>query len=127
MQTERPHLAMVVLLLVLGATALVALTPAFAQGPPPPRTVPSIGLRTPDPTTASPATIPSIGIRTPNPTTYYPAAVPSVGVRTPDPTTAYPAAIIHSRAAAKSQAHQQRRDAADDEADCVASRKIEKA
>jgi len=56
-------------LCALGVSDLLAAS-AFAQGwPPPPKTVPSIGLRTPDPTTAYPGSVPSIGPRTPDPTT----------------------------------------------------------
>ena len=62
-------------LFVLGATDLFAAMSAFAQAwPPPPQTVPSIGLKTPDPTTAFPGSVPSIGSKTPDPTT-----APSIG------------------------------------------------
>jgi hypothetical protein len=103
----RTRVATVLALLLVLGTAGSALAQA---GPPPPQTVPSIGLRTPqalppasvpsigartpDPTTAPfvpgrpPGTSPTIGVRTPDPTTAFPAAVPSIGERTPDPTTA---------------------------------------
>src|SRR5262249_35842951 len=73
-------------LCVLGATQLFAALSASGQAwPPPPRTVPSIGTKTPDPTTAYPGTVPSIGSRTPDPTTAFPGAIPSIGTRAPDP------------------------------------------
>ena len=85
----RIRVATVVAFLFLGAVDLFAASAAFAQGwPPPPQSVPSIGSKTPDPTTAFPKATPSIGSKRPDPTTAYPAATPSVGTKTPDPTTA---------------------------------------
>jgi len=81
-------------LFVLGASDLFAPTSAFAQAwPPPPQTVPSIGLKTPDPTTAFPGPVPSIGSKTSDPTTAFPGPVPSIGSKTPDPTTAFPGGV----------------------------------
>ena len=86
----RTRLAMVAaFLFVLESNALLAARPTFAQAwPPPPQTVPSIGLKTPDPTTAFPSSVPSIGLKAPDPTTAFPGPVPSIGLQTPDPTTA---------------------------------------
>jgi hypothetical protein len=91
----RTRVAIVVgFLFVLGASDLFAAMSAFAQAwPPPPQTVPSIGLKTPDPTTAFPGAVPSIGLKTSDPTTAFPGAVPSVGLKTSDPTTAFPGAV----------------------------------
>jgi hypothetical protein len=82
-----------VALVVLGAGDLFGALSAYAQSPPPPRTVPSIGLKTPDPTTLSPGSVPGVGLRTPDPTTLSPGSIPSVGPKTPDPTTAFPSAV----------------------------------
>jgi hypothetical protein len=84
----------VVFLFALGVSDLFASMSAYAQAwPSPPQTVPSIGLKTPDPTTAYPRAVPSIGLKTPDPTTAFPAAVPSIGIKSQDPTTAFPAAV----------------------------------
>jgi hypothetical protein len=94
---ERAHagarLIAAVVLFILGAGDLSGAPTAFAQGwPPPPRTVPSIGSKTPDPTTAYPGAVPSIGPKAPDPTTAYPSPIPSIGTKATDPTTAYPGA-----------------------------------
>jgi hypothetical protein len=61
-------------------TGLFAATASLAQSwPPPPQTVPSIGLRTPQ--ALPPATVPTIGLRTPQ--ALPPATVPSIGLSTP--------------------------------------------
>jgi hypothetical protein len=85
--------AVIVLLLAGGAGELFAAVDAHGQAPPPPRTVPSIGLKAPDPTTLAPGSVPSVGLRTPDPTTSSPGSIPSVGLKTPDPTTVFPAAV----------------------------------
>jgi hypothetical protein len=84
--------------IVLFASSLLIAGPASAQSwPPPPETVPSIGLKTPAasllPTVPSiglttpqplpPATVPSIGLTTPQ--RWPPATVPSIGLKTPQP------------------------------------------
>ena len=89
----RIRAATVVVVLFLGAVDLFATSSVFAQGwPPPPQSVPSIGSKTPDPTTAFPKAVPSIGSKRPDPTTAYPGATPSIGSKRPDPTTAFPGA-----------------------------------
>ena len=51
------------LIAALVASGLFTALPALAQSwPPPPQTVPSIGLKTPQ---GNPATVPSIGLSTP--------------------------------------------------------------
>lgn len=79
--------------LVVGG--LLTATPAHAQSwPPPPQTVPSIGLNSPP--AYAPATIPSIGLSTPRPyevpsiglhslQAYPPLTAPSIGSSTPRP------------------------------------------
>src|SRR6266545_3794047 len=78
-ETHRAMAALLKLsiLLVPVVSGLFAATPSLAQSwPPPPQTVPSIGLRTPQ--ASSPKTSPSIGPSTP------PAyEVPSIGLQTP--------------------------------------------
>jgi hypothetical protein len=68
------------ILLALVAGGLADPGAALAQnGPPPPQTVPSIGLNTPP--ALLPATVPSIGLRTPP--AQLPATVPSIGLSSP--------------------------------------------
>ncbi len=86
--------AVVGFLFALGLSDLFAAGSASAQAwPPPPQTVPSIGLKTPDPTTFYPGTVPSIGLKTSDPTTFFPGPVPSTGLKTSDPTTAFPGTV----------------------------------
>jgi hypothetical protein len=69
--------SLIALLVALATSGLFTVLPAEAQsGPPPPQTVPSIGIRTPP--ANPPATVPSIGISSPR--AYN---VPSIGLRTP--------------------------------------------
>ena len=90
----RSRVATAVVFLFVGTVDLFAATLALAQGwPPPPQTVPSIGSKTPDPTTAFPRPSPSIGSKTPDPTTAFPQPSPSIGSKTPDPTTAFPGTV----------------------------------
>jgi hypothetical protein len=82
-------------LVALIVTGLGTAVPACAQSwPPPPQTVPSIGLRTPQ--AYAPSTVPSIGSSTPRPyevpslglstrQAYPPLTVPSIGSSTPRP------------------------------------------
>jgi hypothetical protein len=82
-------------LVALIVTGLGTAVPARAQSwPPPPQTVPSIGLRTPQ--AYAPSTVPSIGSSTPRPyevpslglstrQAYPPLTVPSIGSSTPPP------------------------------------------
>jgi hypothetical protein len=66
--------------IVLVTWGLFTAGAAMAQiWPPPPETVPSIGLKTPP--AALPMTVPSIGLTTPQP--LPPATVPSIGLTTP--------------------------------------------
>jgi hypothetical protein len=79
----------------LVAGGLLTATPAHAQSwPPPPQTVPSIGLSSPR--AYAPATVPSIGLSTPPPyevpsiglhslQAYPPLTAPSIGSSTPRP------------------------------------------
>src|SRR6185369_5709271 len=77
-------------LVALVASGLFAAAPAGAQSwPPPPQTVPSIGLKTPQ--AFPPATVPSIGLKTPQ--ALPPATVPSIGLKTPQ---ALPPATVPS-------------------------------
>ncbi|HEU4368525.1 MAG TPA: hypothetical protein VFV05_09910 [Methylomirabilota bacterium] len=83
------------LLLVPMASALFTPMPTPAQTwPPPPQTVPSIGLSSPQ--ALPPATVPSIGLKTPQ--ALPPATLPSIGLKTPH---TFPPATVPSIGAAE--------------------------